>query len=730
MTPASPIPTPSQSHGGPTWLSRSLVTGVAVWLVLLGASLGASFALVEALHEIRAQHFQDSHFSRSAQHVLERAADHGALQGALTALWFLIGALLVSAYAPVRDLLDPRELMALYASRERLLRAQVTIALAFLATILFLAFQSPGITRAQVLLLAALAAIGIVALSLIARAVKKLGRSSNGTVEATAFAATAAAAVIATLGYVVDGDRIWRPFETETVVANLLLFLAAIGTFFVLRRAIREAWASQAPASRAALGGLRNRALLWLLVVPALSPLALRALGTVFGHSGIAPRPSYNVVVIGIDTLRADAVDWTKPQDGARDRTPNLRALGERGVRFSQAISQSSWTMPAFASIFTGKYPLEHGAVSLTGNLRDREFTLAEILREAGYHTGSFVSNDYTDQKHGFRQGNDEFKDDQVKSAEELSSVGVTAEAIDFVERHAGEPFYLFAHYMDPHYQYLDHEGWTWADDYQGWWKSQNDLDNLVRNRNLVSANDLRWLRDLYDEEVAFTDSQIGRLIEAVERSGVADRTLFVVVSDHGEEFLDHGNFSHTTTLYEELVHVPLLVVVPGAKDAGSQRDDVVETRAVFSTVLDCLGVDFAARSRPKGLLPAESRVAKEAQVPGEPPKAEAAEPRAFSMVWLPDAKPRWGKQFQIASLRTARWKLIHHITRDVRELFDLAADPGEKKDLAAEVPDVFRDLTAELDAWVAGQKLHATDLPRATIGSERMDRMRSLGYM
>ena len=155
------------------------------------------------------------------------------------------------------------------------------------------------------------------------------------------------------------------------------------------------------------------------------------------------------------------------------------------------------------------------------------------------------------------------------------------------------------------HYQYLEHKGWTWADGYKGWLKDgQNDLDNLVRNRNLVTPEDLAWLRNLYDEEIAYTDGEIGRLIDALTHANVLERTLIVVVADHGEEFLDHGNFSHTTTLYEELVRVPMILVVPNSKEAGTVRSDVVETRSVFSTVLDCLGLDFAARSRPRGLLP------------------------------------------------------------------------------------------------------------------------------
>ncbi len=384
--------------------------------------------------------------------------------------------------------------------------------------------------------------------------------------------------------------------------------------------------------------------------------------------------------------------------------------------------------MPAFASILTGKYPLEHGAVSLSGRLRNREVTLPEILLEAGYRTGSFVSNDYTDHKHGFLQGNEVFKEDFKLPSSEISSQGITNEAIAFLESHQGDPFFMFAHYMDPHYEYRDHQGWNWADGYSGWWKDQLDIDNLVRNRNLIGAADLAWLRGLYDEEIAYTDSEIGRLLTALEKSKALSRTMIIVVADHGEEFLEHGNLSHTTTLYEELLHVPMIVVMPEmGPESGTQRDDVVETRRVFSTVLERLGIDFASKTRPKGLF-SDVTSASDAPVPAA--TAKRVDGKAFSMLWLPDAQPKWGKCFQIASLRTARWKLIHHLTRDKYELFDLRADPGEKLEVSASHAQEFADLRRELDLWVVEQKVHAGDLPRTDAQSEHTARLRALGYM
>ncbi len=341
MRPIPPTSLPLRSDRGPLWLSRSLIVSAAVWLVLLGAALGTCFALSNAWREIRLQGFVELHFTRSLFTALEQAADRGALQGAMTALWFLILGLLVAAYAPVRMLFDPRELAELLVNRDRLLRAQVAVAVAFLIATIALAIMEPGLTRAQAYLLGSCALIGILALSAIASFLRRLIRSNDPRAEATAFAACAAASVVALLGFTVDSENIWRPFALDTIVANLLLLSGALGTFYLTRRAILYSNRVRAPAPRSALGGRLVRAALVALILPALAPIVVRVAANLFGHSGVTPQSRLNVIVIGVDTLRADSVDLVVPADGKRDRTPNLRKLAARGVQFTRAISQS-----------------------------------------------------------------------------------------------------------------------------------------------------------------------------------------------------------------------------------------------------------------------------------------------------------------------------------------------------------------------------------------------------
>jgi arylsulfatase A-like enzyme len=140
--------------------------------------------------------------------------------------------------------------------------------------------------------------------------------------------------------------------------------------------------------------------------------------------------------------------------------------------------------------------------------------------------------------------------------------------------------------------------------------------------------------------------------------------------------------------------------------------------------VLERLGIDFASTTRPKGLFQAAGAAS------DSPASSATGDGQAFSMVWLPDAQPKWGKRFQIASLRTARWKLIRNLTRDEYEFYDIAADPHEKLDVSAQHAAEFEPLRAELDAWIAKQKVHANDLPRTAASNEHTARLRALGYL
>jgi arylsulfatase A-like enzyme len=423
-----------------------------------------------------------------------------------------------------------------------------------------------------------------------------------------------------------------------------------------------------------------------------------------------------NVVIIGIDTLRTDHTSFKPPGPGERDLTPHLRRLAEKGTVFSSAVSQSSWTMPAFASILTGRYPREHGAYRFNSFLRLEELTLAEILREHGFGTGAVVSHVLVNWNHGFGQGVDDFDEENALGEWAITSAGVTDRALDFLREASDQRFFLFAHYFDPHYEFRNHDDLPWADQYSGLLADKDYTIQFLRSqRHRLEPTDVEHLTDLYDEEIAYTDRQVGRLMEHLEQSGLAEETLVIVVGDHGEEFMERGWIGHTISLYDEVVKVPMIVVVPGERTAPAVSD-VVETRAVFYTVMDVLGMLPERSDAFPSLLPLM--------------RGEGRATGAFSEVWIDASEISGGKEIHLSSHQSGRWKVIHDHDRDTTLLFDLANDPGEREDLSIEHPEILQEIKAELDRWLESMDQPGTDPGRQTLDPETIRRLKALGYL
>jgi arylsulfatase len=329
-----------------------------------------------------------------------------------------------------------------------------------------------------------------------------------------------------------------------------------------------------------------------------------------------------NVILIGVDTLRADRASLITADEYERDLTPNLRRLlAARGTVFTNAITQAPWTLPAFASIFTGLYPEQHGAEHLTSTLRRSQLTIAEILREAGYSTLGVVSCEYLNAASGMGQGFDVLDESQVLGHQAITSEEVTTRALSLLEDRRGEPFFLFVHYFDPHFNYRDHAGYHFADEYVGRLRGpvqtvdQNMFRWMIRalgpdyrgGSPRMAEADRGYLSDAYDEEVAYTDAQIGRLLAYLEEAQLWDSTVVIAVGDHGEELVDRNWLGHAITLYQELIHVPLVIAAP--QMAGPFRDArLVEVRALFATILDFAGVANDGNGSRESLLADQSR--------------------------------------------------------------------------------------------------------------------------
>lgn len=317
--------------------------------------------------------------------------------------------------------------------------------------------------------------------------------------------------------------------------------------------------------------------------------------GWVIGaHTQARAARGKNVLIIAVDTLRWDAVSLHSPHEYIRDLTPNLRRLlAPRAVEFRNAYSQAPWTLPAFASMFTGLYPEQHGAEDVYRRLEPEQLPLAEILRDNGYVTMAVVSGHFLTAEVGLAQGFTMHDQSQALNGMVITAQHVTDRAIQLLADNRDRPFFLFVHYFDPHYVYRDHPEFSFATqgrplEVLGW--AQQAFFGRFR-ANLVPPARQAELRALYDEEVAYTDLHIGRLLDFLTEAGLWDSTCVIFVADHGEEFLDHGSAGHAETLFQELIHVTLLIADP-SRPAPAVVNRRVETRWLFPTILNIVRAD------------------------------------------------------------------------------------------------------------------------------------------
>lgn len=403
------------------------------------------------------------------------------------------------------------------------------------------------------------------------------------------------------------------------------------------------------------------------------------------------PRPTNarNLLLITVDTLRADrlgAYGYDEPT------SPAIDALAAHSVLFEQAQVQSAWTLPSLASLMTSLYTSTHGCWNFASRLDESFTTLAERLRGEGYTTAGVASHVFLDERYGLQQGFDSFDVELVKdfvaSHEAITSEQVTAKGLAFLAARTDDerPWMLWVHYFDPHATYRVHPG--------------------LSERFGTSAEASR-----YDGEVAFTDRAIGELLSGLEAAGLGGETIVVLVADHGEEFGEHGGTGHGRTLHREILHVPLMLSVPGIEPR--RVAEPVESVDLLPTLLELLGLEPAEHAAGRSLLPAMLGDA----LPERPRLAELA---------LHTNDP-------IESFSADGWKLVYQRGSKRVMLFDLVSDPGELQDVAAAHPEVVGELQRRLEARTAearelGERFEASGPLELT--PEEIERLRALGYV
>jgi arylsulfatase A-like enzyme len=421
-----------------------------------------------------------------------------------------------------------------------------------------------------------------------------------------------------------------------------------------------------------------------------------------------APEARPDLLLVTIDTLRADHLE---SYGYARHTAPGLAALAQRGVLFRRAIAQCNWTLPSLASIHTGLYPSQHGAVSANFALGDEYVTLGEALHAAGYHTLAVVSHSFADRQHGFAQGFDEFDESQILPEDAVTSEAITHIALERIAR-APRPTFAWVHYFDPHYTYVPHPEFGFAGPPPPRLASgplaMRRL-NRIKGESGLRPDETQYLEDVYDEEIAYTDRAIGELV-----AGIADRpTLIVVAADHGELFGERdGYLGHGKYVVQPLVQVPLIF--------SGRIDPALRGRVVERPV------ELAS-------LPATlARAAGLAEVPfrGED-LIEVARRGERSGIAFTENGWAWGRIRLRSAAVSERWKLVRDADAGRFELYDLASDPDERHDrwgeASAEVRAARRRLAPALREF--GQRDHHPRAPEIQLRADQLERLKALGY-
>jgi choline-sulfatase len=379
--------------------------------------------------------------------------------------------------------------------------------------------------------------------------------------------------------------------------------------------------------------------------------------------------PPLNLLLVTLDTTRADHLGC---YGHAAAHTPNLDALARSGIQFEQAVTAAPLTLPSHTSILTGTYPVFHGVRDNDGFVADEGLrTLAEVLKPRGITTAAFVASYPLGSQFNLDQGFDTYDDDfradwtpEEQEARTPLSFGfverksdqVNAAVSRWLEGHARERFFLWVHYFDPHQPY-----------------------------DPPPPYDVEFAGSPYDGEIAFMDESFGKLLGLLAARGVRDRTLVLVVGDHGEGLDQHGELTHASFLYDSTVHVPLLLFVPGGRFApGLRVRPQVRTIDVMPTLLELLGIPAPRDVQGTSLLPL-------LREPGREWDHEALLDSRFNELhygWAP-----------LRALRDGRYK---YVEAPVPELYDLTADPGETRNLAASDPALAQEQRSRLGRLAA----------------------------
>jgi arylsulfatase A-like enzyme len=471
-------------------------------------------------------------------------------------------------------------------------------------------------------------------------------------------------------------------------------------------------------------------------------------LGTYYFTRPAEPRD--NIILIVIDTCRADSFGCYGSKSGA---TINLDAVAAEGVRFDQLFGHAPWTLPSVTSLLTSTYPSIHGA--LGKQWRMDKFTKvregiaggAQALHDAGFRTHAIVNAVFLDPALGLARGFDTYDFDPATNVKIRRADKCVDRALELLRAHRGERNFLLLHVFDPHLRYDPPADLRrlFTGDYSGPYGRMDprELDVLVsRMMDAVLTPpppEQQYLKNLHLAEVAFVDSQLGRFFDALRADGLYDGSTIVVTSDHGEEFWDHGRFEHGHSLYDELIHLPLIIkprrseasAADGPSPAALGRVVAEQIRQIdiMPTLLELGGVappaTFMGESFAAALAPRPTAI--------QPREVYSEEPhyQSFDFPDGPRSSPRFYNE--LISLRADGYKYIVDLATGKRELYHVDTDPGEARNLVDAEPEQAAAMCARLIPFATDLLKRADSLPPARpfdMHRDYFEALKALGYI
>jgi len=409
----------------------------------------------------------------------------------------------------------------------------------------------------------------------------------------------------------------------------------------------------------------------------------------------------YNLILVSFDALQSRHVHNL---GYFRNITPTIDKMADKGFNFKQTISVSSWTLPASMTWFTGVYPSQHKVTNKFSKFTEQEkeisnlkklspniTTLAEILKQNGYATAGFTGDAGVNGMFGYNQGFDVYFDNTTP----FSGLEISApRALSWIKSNKDKKFFLFLHGYDFHGQYEPEDGFDYRFvdfNYTGIYNGSREQQASLREECLekgylnLTDDDVKFWRAIYDEKINRADEKFSKFLEEYEKTGLMNKTIFVLTSDHGTEFYEHKRFDHGFTLYDELIHVPLIIVLPNF-NKGKMIENQVSSIDVMPTILDLLNINLDEKI--KNQMEGVSLVSLM---------------KGLNLTLDAYSETDYRLYTHKKSIRTADgWKFIYTFDEypnktNIRELYYLRTDPNELNNLVEKEPKIANELEQKL---------------------------------